>query len=593
MDKKIIKKYLNERFLSEGETPGIDLANKMKKEETKINKDGVKTIADDVTKYDKDIKKEDKDGIDPKKFNYNSDDEKQYHDEVEIRNGQEMIEFDREPNKEYKDKAKKAIIGDSTTGNKSDETDGSKFGKDFIKKTNDSKKKRDEVEITNIQLGNDMETLPKNKKSNKYLATENWSGPSDFISNIFKFFNVSDMRSIGKSEKWLQLPIKNYLTSNNLGDYVGYNLDKQNNLLNIIGKKGILSLKLDNNGELKPIKVSSIFENKTNNKNEIKPMKRIKFKEKFNGMDNALKLIPEHHKIDKNVFEMTDENETYKVRWEGTLNEGQAVVLLASSKTEINEDVQKMKKLFGYKSVNTLGNVKGEARIKENASFTSLLEKTKKLLAENEEETEDDDAPEVEDTYYKSDEEDSAPEDAPVVSDIDKDDSKPEDTESDGDDEIELPKAKPSAYKLMRSKSTGQHYIIKGNDIANGIPCPEKHVELAKKNPLLAIEKIESDKLNKSKGMSDETDEEGLDEGIFTKSKEELYDIGLKAIQNHPVRKKTYEDWMKKDPLTAEKYVIFVGKNPGAKYIGYDANKKEFNLTGKFLVASGEGTAGA
>lgn len=506
MDKKIIKKYLNERFLSEGETPGIDLANKMKKEETKINKDGVKTIADDVTKYDKDIKKEDKDGIDPKKFNYNSDDEKQYHDEVEIRNGQEMIEFDREPNKEYKDKAKKAIIGDSTTGNKSDETDGSKFGKDFIKKTNDSKKKRDEVEITNIQLGNDMETLPKNKKSNKYLATEN----------------------------------------------------------------------------------------KTNNKNAIKPMKRVKFKEKFNGMENALKLIPEHHKIDKNIFEMTDENETYKIRWEGTLNEGEAVVLLASSKTEINEDVQKMKKLFEYKSVNTLGNVKGENRIKENQSFISLLEKTKKLLAENEEETEDDDAPEVEDTYYKSDDDDdSAPEDAPVASDIDKDDTKPEDTESDGEDEIDLPKAKPSAYKLMVSKSTGQHYIVKDHDVKNGILCPEKHVELAKKNPLLAIEKIESDKLNKSKGMSDETDEEGLDEGLFTKSKEELYDIGMKAIQNHPVRKKTYEDWMKKDPLTAEKYVIFVGKNPGAKYIGYDANKKEFNLTGKFLVASGEGTAGA
>ena len=202
-------------------------------------------------------------------------------------------------------------------------------------------------------------------------------------------------------------------------------------------------------------------ENKTNNKNTIKPMKRVKFKEKFNGMENALKLIPEHHKIDKNIFEMTDENETYKIRWEGALNEGEAVVLLASSKTEINEDVQKMKKLFEYKSVNTLGNVKGENRIKENQSFISLLEKTKKLLAENEEETEDDDAPEVEDNYYKNDEEDSAPEEAPVASDIDKDDSKPEDTESDGDDEIDIPKVKPSAYQLMVSKTTGNHYSVK------------------------------------------------------------------------------------------------------------------------------------
>ena len=74
--------------------------------------------------------------------------------------------------------------------------------------------------------------------------------------------------------------------------------------------------------------------------------------------------------------------------------------------------------------------------------------------------------------------------------DIDKDDSKPEDTESDGDDEIDIPKVKPSAYQLMVSKTTGNHYIVKDRDVKNGILCPEKYVELAKKNPLLAIEKL-------------------------------------------------------------------------------------------------------
>jgi len=41
MDKKIIKKYLNERFLSEDTTPGISVTAKNKKESGKINKAGV------------------------------------------------------------------------------------------------------------------------------------------------------------------------------------------------------------------------------------------------------------------------------------------------------------------------------------------------------------------------------------------------------------------------------------------------------------------------------------------------------------------------------------------------------------------------
>jgi hypothetical protein len=77
---------------------------------------------------------------------------------------------------------------------------------------------------------------------------------------------------------------------------------------------------------------------------------------------------------------MTDGNESYKIRWEGTLSEGKATILTASNKTMVNEDMQKMKHLMGYKSEKTLGLVKGNARLDENAIFTDIYAKTKALL---------------------------------------------------------------------------------------------------------------------------------------------------------------------------------------------------------------------
>lgn len=112
-------------------------------------------------------------------------------------------------------------------------------------------------------------------------------------------------------------------------------------------------------------------------------MKRLKFKKPFNGMDNAKKLIPESYKVDGNEFEITDGIETYRVKWSTSLNE--ATILMSSNKNLINEDVQKMKHLMGFKSEETLGIVKGAARLDENKKFGDVLNKTKKLINESEE----------------------------------------------------------------------------------------------------------------------------------------------------------------------------------------------------------------
>ena len=130
-----------------------------------------------------------------------------------------------------------------------------------------------------------------------------------------------------------------------------------------------------------PVGKFSAYGKNNNNKAKIKEgMKRLNFKKEFNGVGNALKMIPESYRVDNKTFEMTDGVENYKIRWEGTLTEGRAIVLMASDKTMVNEDMAHMKHLMGYKSNETLGLVKGKARLDENKMFTDIWSKTRELM---------------------------------------------------------------------------------------------------------------------------------------------------------------------------------------------------------------------
>ena len=307
MDKNIIKQHLTQRFISEAKaensTPGVTVTNAVNKKSGEINKAGVKAVEKDVKSYDKELKS-DTSKMAQNKFNYEGDSEKEYHDQMEIMNGQEMIEYDREPNKTFKEKSKEGLEGSTRMGNKGGKDTGNAeamegvssddFGKNLDKNIKASTKKRQDAVKGIISFGDDIETVPKNYA---------------------------------------------------------------------------------------PMSKHSAYENKDNNKPQIKEsMKRLKFKKEFNGVGNALQMIPETYKVDNKIFEMTDGNETYKIRWEGNLNEGKAIVMLASDKTMVNEDMQKMKHLMGYKSQDTLGLVKGNARINENVEFTNVWSKTKSLL---------------------------------------------------------------------------------------------------------------------------------------------------------------------------------------------------------------------
>lgn len=102
-------------------------------------------------------------------------------------------------------------------------------------------------------------------------------------------------------------------------------------------------------------------------------MKRLNFKNEFKTENDVLELIPEHYKNDGHVFLMTDGNQTYKVRWDEELNEG--TVLSYKNKSMINEDTDKMKKLFNYKYSDSMG--KSNDYKKETDTFKNLFESTK------------------------------------------------------------------------------------------------------------------------------------------------------------------------------------------------------------------------
>jgi hypothetical protein len=493
MDKNIIKNYLK-AFVSEAvsptpaSTPALKLAKKIGKEEGKQNKQGVEAIAKDMTSYEKALTKDDPNqkSMAPNKYNYDGDNEVNYHDQMEIMNGQEMIQYDREPGSRFKERAMKAIEGDSTMGNNPEWANvvqkgwggDPEFGKNLVKQIKASEKKRTEQTPTSKMFGNDWEVVK--DKGHKAYAFEGTRGKSLIKENIefdlkpivgqgdqlkdathfaihkatngiASNWDYSDrmprkpMPPKDKSNKRAVTIYKNKMAEykeelkdindefrNAANDYFFYDLEDNvgGNMDNFkksdftivtrdgLAKRGIdlnnykwfIGQKYDNTSNDSDLtkkgedamkgldadyeKDSSaqqyginpyqdMEENTKNNKKQIKEtMKRLKFNKEFNGFGNALKLIPESYKVDKKVFEMTDGNEHYRIRWEGSINEGSAVILMASDKNLVNEDMERMKRLMGYKSQETLGTVKGKERITENAKFNDIWNKTKKLMNE-------------------------------------------------------------------------------------------------------------------------------------------------------------------------------------------------------------------
>ena len=123
-----------------------------------------------------------------------------------------------------------------------------------------------------------------------------------------------------------------------------------------------------------PLRVKQAKEIKKESKNNKKnKMKRLNFKNAFTTEYEMKQLIPENYKTDDHTFLMSDGNQTYKVRWDDTLKEG--TILGYKNKSQINEDIDKMKKLYNYEYSDSMGKTNDYGT--ETTKLKTLLESVK------------------------------------------------------------------------------------------------------------------------------------------------------------------------------------------------------------------------
>jgi hypothetical protein len=316
--------------------------------------------------------------------------------------------------------------------------------------------------------------------------------------------------------------------------------------------------------------------NKDNNKKiKTESMKRLKFKSAFNGLGNALKLIPESYRTDNKVFEMTDGNESYKIRWEGTLNEGKAVVLMASDKTLVNEDINRMKALFGYKSQDTLGLVKGNARIDENKAFGDMLGKMKQLINEGEDMMETE-APKAKEGNWEEQKK-KAPEATKNISTAKGKATTAKPTEKNWDEttggekmmETEAPKAKesnpdkakkqaPEAKENISTAKGKANSTAKpaeknwdetsgGEKMFDGVAPTPKEGHWEDNPPAQASEAKKHVHLKESEIMSEEEEELETDDLENTKSNDDAYEKAFDSMDGEEEEEETGDSWNKAD----------------------------------------------
>jgi hypothetical protein len=105
----------------------------------------------------------------------------------------------------------------------------------------------------------------------------------------------------------------------------------------------------------------------------------FKVKGKIISEQQVLKLtkkLPAKIKIDETVFSVTDGETTYKLIWEGDSKTGEAVITNKNNKTQVNEDIQKMKHLWNFDSKESLSTKKNIKEDGEDA-FRRIFKKLK------------------------------------------------------------------------------------------------------------------------------------------------------------------------------------------------------------------------
>ena len=118
-------------------------------------------------------------------------------------------------------------------------------------------------------------------------------------------------------------------------------------------------------------KHDSLYENKN--------VKTAYFKKTtFLTEGHMMSRIPDEFKVEENVFKMKDKTgNTYLLEWK----DGKAEIIGHSNKQGMNESIERMKALAGYKASDYFKGTSTSSRLAEgNEAFTDTLEKMRKII---------------------------------------------------------------------------------------------------------------------------------------------------------------------------------------------------------------------
>lgn len=118
-------------------------------------------------------------------------------------------------------------------------------------------------------------------------------------------------------------------------------------------------------------------------KEEDNRYKKLHFKNtQFLNEKHMLSLIPEDYKINENKFVMKDKNEDeYLIEWkvETSSNISEPIIVKHENKKKIQEEFERMRALYGYKSKEHFSSLNNNERLLENSNFSKNIEKLRDI----------------------------------------------------------------------------------------------------------------------------------------------------------------------------------------------------------------------
>ena len=117
---------------------------------------------------------------------------------------------------------------------------------------------------------------------------------------------------------------------------------------------------------------------KTGKHRSKKPCSKLQFKHtQFLSEGHMLSKVPDELKVEGKRFIMKDtaDNE-YLVEWTAK----KPNVTKKINKTQVNEEMNRIKALYGYKSKDYFTTTNSQSRMNENKEFSDMINKARKLM---------------------------------------------------------------------------------------------------------------------------------------------------------------------------------------------------------------------